>query len=137
MQHGAGYTHPYPSVGELGEPAGDPVQPIHKSLETVSLPGLTDIFDEDVAKAVLSLPFVDLVSVERLIKSLYDFDVDSPEGVTRLLGLLPVMDPEILKDIMQELWPGYVLEEANPELMRSEIRGYLMDYLDAYEQNAA
>lgn len=136
LQHATGFVHPFPTAGEVGEPVGDPVQPIFKSERIVLVEGLEELFDEDLAKAVLSLPFEDLVAVERLVKSLYDFDVESEEGIRRLLELLPVMDPEILKDVMQELWPGYVVQDPDPDLMRAEIKGYLMDYLKTNGQAA-
>lgn len=126
--HTSSYTHPFPSAGELPEPVGDPVRPVKKS-RTTKLNGLEEFFDEDLSKSVLSLPFDQLIDVNNLAKSLYDFDLESEDGIDKLMQMLPIMDPEILVDLMEEIWPGYQAEDLSPELMRAEIKGYLMDYL--------
>jgi hypothetical protein len=46
------------------------------------------------------------------------------------------MDPEILKDIVAEIWPGYEAED-DPRRNRMEIKGYLRDYLDSYEKSTS
>jgi hypothetical protein len=136
-QHVVGYTHPFSTLTEVGYPVGDPVKPVQKSgTKSVVLPNVETDFDEDFTKAVLSLEFSESVDVEKLVKSLYDFDLESPEGINKLLGLLPIMDPEILVDLMEEIWPGYMAKDVDPLLMRAEIKGYLMDYLGDRKNSA-
>lgn len=127
--HGAGYVHPFPHLSELGEPVGDEVAPLSKAERTVSVLGLDSFFDEDMAEEVLRLSLSDMIAVDRLAKSLYDFDIDTEDGIKKLLELLPVLDPEIIIDVMEEIWPGYVADDVDPDLMRAEIKGYFLDYL--------
>jgi hypothetical protein len=102
------------------------------------LSGLEEFFDEDLSKSVLGVSFDEVVcAIDVVKKSLYDFDLESTEGVTKLLELLPIMDPEILRDIAGEIWPGYPTQDADAKLLRLEIKGYLMDYLDGYGQEEA
>lgn len=97
------------------------------------LEGLEDLFDNELAERLLGLSVGSVVtSSEWVRKSLYDFDLDTPEGIEKLMALIPIMDPEILKDIMTELWPGYPVE-VNAKRHRLEIKGYLKDYLDTYD----
>ncbi|MHA2068140.1 MAG: hypothetical protein ACXABY_27580 [Candidatus Thorarchaeota archaeon] len=133
VYHAAEYTHRYPTLEEIGDPVGDPVYPpVRKGMETLCrLAELEDFFDDDVSRAALGIHFVDVVNTVDLVrKSLYDFDVDSSEGVTKLLELLPIMDKEILQEIAGEIWPGYPTQDGNADLLRAEVKGYLMDYLD-------
>lgn len=136
LQHSSEYTHPFPTVKELGEPLEEPPQPINKASRVVNVPDLNLMFDEDLAKSVLQLPFAEALEAEDVIKSLYDFDLTSDEGVNKLMELLPIMDPDILSDVMEEIWPGYVVDDLPPDLMRAEIKGYLMDYLREYGEEA-
>jgi hypothetical protein len=78
---------------------------------------LEDSFDNEEAEAVLSLSFDKITHVSDIVrKSMYDFDLDTPDGINKLMALLPIMDPDILKDIMTE-----ILEKAErePEKKRS------------------
>ncbi len=130
--HGAGYVHPIPTLRELGRPAGDPVTPLQKGAEH-HLPELEAFFDDDFSKSVLGVSLDTAIhALEVVKKSLYDFDLDSEEGVIKLLELVPIMDREILADIAGEIWPGYPAQDLNPKLLRLEIKGYLMDYLDGH-----
>lgn len=100
---------------------------------SVSLEGLEDSFDNDQAEALLSLSLGQITYTSELLrKSMYDFDLETPEGIEKLMALLPIIDPEILKDIMTEIWPGYPTE-LNPRQHRMEIKGYLKDYLESYD----
>jgi hypothetical protein len=130
--HGAGYVHPVPTITELGQPVGDCVTPLYKGNE-YHLSHLESFFEDGFSKSVLGVS-LDTVThaLDVVKKSLYDFDLDSEEGVTKLLELLPVMDREILADIAGEIWPGYPAQDLNPKLLRLEIKGYLMDYLDGH-----
>lgn len=131
--HAAGYVHPIPTSSELGRPAGDPVEPLGKSEVEYVLPELSEFFDESFAKSVLGVSLDAVIHARDVVrKSLYDFDLDTVEGVLKLLELLPIMDREILGDIAGEIWPGYPAQDSNPDLLRLEIKGYLMDYLDGH-----
>lgn len=98
------------------------------------LEGLEDSFDNDRAEEMLNLSLGRMTKTSELIrKSMYDFDLDTPEGIEKLMALLPIMDPEILKDIMGELWPGYPTD-IDARRHRLEIKGYLKDYLESYDE---
>lgn len=100
----------------------------------IVLEGLEDSFDNDKAEEMLNLSIGRITHTSELVrKSMYDFDLDTPEGIARLMALLPIMDPEILKDIMTELWPGYPTD-IDARRHRLEIKGYLKDYLDSNDQ---
>ena len=129
LQHTAEYIHPFVHPSELSAPVGGEVRVCADEPRTVLIKGLESSFHDEEADVVVSLPIEDLISVDQLCKSMYDIDLDSSEGALRLLELLPIMDVEILKDIAQEIWVGYVVTEEEPELLRAEIKGYLMDYL--------
>lgn len=131
LQHGAVYTHPYPSIEEVGEPIGDFIYKSSESLieHSFILNDFVVDFDEDEATSVLSLELSKGIDVNDLLKSLYDFDLDTSEGVQKLLSLVPVLDSVILVDLMEKIWPGYAVESEDPELLRAEIRGFLLDFL--------
>jgi hypothetical protein len=129
LQHTAEYVHPYPTVAETGHPVGDFVQKAHTKEETYSIADFTIGFDEDNTSAIMSLEISKGIDVEELLKSLYEFDLETEEGIQKLLGLLPVLDPTIVVEMVEKIWPGYVVENAEPELLRAEVKGYLLDYL--------
>ena len=73
---------------------------------------------------------------EIISKALYHFDLETPSGVTRLLELLPVLSDDIIKEVYQEIWPTYPVEQSkifNLRMARSEIKGYLLDYLNQHD----
>lgn len=88
-------------------------------------------FDDDLAEQMLGLHLGDgtVSSLDLLSKSIYDFDLETDEGIEKLLTLLPVLDPEIVLQIVQEIWPGYPPENFEVHRFRLEIKGYLLDYL--------
>jgi len=101
---------------------------------SVIIEGLEDSFDNDLAEEMLNLSIDKITYSSELVrKSIYDFDLETPEGIEKLMALLPIMDPEILKDIMAEIWPGYPTD-IDARRHRLEIKGYLKDYLESYEQ---
>lgn len=61
--------------------------------------------------------------------SLYNFDLMSAEGVTRIVALLPILDEDIVKALYQEVFPGYPLDNIAPRVARIELRGFFMDFL--------
>lgn len=104
---------------------------------TIVLEGLEDSFDNDRAEEMLNLSIGRITHTSDLVrKSLYDFDLETPEGIEKLNALLPIMDPEILKDIMTEIWPGYPTD-IDARRHRLEIKGFLKDYLESYDQEDA
>lgn len=101
---------------------------------SLHLENLEDSFDNDAAESILNLSIGKLSSASDIVrKSMYDFDLETPIGIYKLMNLLPIMDPDILKDIMAEIWPGYEVED-DPRRNRLEIKGYLKDYLNSYEK---
>ncbi len=124
--------------GETGSPLGDHVEPVQKALRTVAL-DLPDFFNDEVAGEVLALSVDEMVSSSNLLlKSMYEFDLDSEDGVVRLISLLPILDPEILKTVMQEVWPGADVDSLvfDNSMARSEIEGYLLDFLGGHGTKA-
>lgn len=135
--HSVGYIHPMPTAKELGTPAGDAVEPLSKGGE-YDIDHLEDLFDDEYCKSVLGVSMDTAIhALEVVRKSLYDFDLTSKEGVLKLLGLVPIMDREILADVAGEIWPGYPAQDNNPQLLRLEIKGYLMDFLDGHGTRSA
>jgi len=119
---------------EIATPVGDPVDPIEKAVRRVQL-DLDNYFDDGIARDVLGLMVDYIVSSSNLLlKSMYEFDLDSEDGVVRLISLLPILDPEIIKTVMQEIWPGYPVDSLifDNSLGRAEIKGYLLDFLDGH-----
>lgn len=130
LQHGNTFSHRYPTIEEAGRPVGPFVKSVHPSDETPqSIADFTIGFDEDNTSAIMSLVLSKSIDVEDLIKSLYDFDMETEDGIVKLLGLLPIMDPDIVVEMVEKIWPGYAVDQADPDLLRAEIKGYLLDYL--------
>lgn len=63
--------------------------------------------------------------------SLYNFDLQSVEGIDRILALLPILDEDIVKAVYQEVFPGYPMDSIAPRMARIELRGFFMDFLDS------
>ena len=130
LQHGEAFVHPYPTIEEAGRPVGSFVKSVNTADETPqSIADFNIDFDEDNTSAIMSLVLSKSIDVEDLIKSLYDFDMETEDGIVELLGLLPIMDPDIVVEMVEKIWPGYTVDQADPELLRAEIKGYLLDYL--------
>lgn len=100
---------------------------------------LSEDFDDDLAKSMLEIRFDKIIHPQdAVLKSLYNFDLETPEGVDRLLELLPIMDPEIINEVYQEIFPMYPVDTLAPRIARLELRGYLLDYLNGeYERQEA
>jgi hypothetical protein len=87
-------------------------------------------FDDDVSRDLLNLGVEQPVSERSIIaKSMYNFDLDSQDGLYRLIELLPIMDPAIINEVYQEIFPGYPIDSLAERMSRLELKGYLMDYL--------
>ena len=103
-------------------------------MSKIVLEGLEESFDNDKAESMLNLSIGRMTRTSDLVrKSMYDFDLETPDGIEKLMALLPIMDPEILKDIMGEIWPGYPTD-IDARKHRLEIKGYLKDFLESNEQ---
>jgi hypothetical protein len=129
LQHAKEYVHPYPSIEEAGHPVGEFISKASSEEETYLLNDFVIDFNEDEYSSILSLEMSKGIDVNDLLKSLYDFDLDTSEGVKKLMGLVPVLDSVILVDLVEKIWPGYTVEAEDPELLRAEIKGYLLDFL--------
>lgn len=117
------------------EKLGDPVTVTSNSTRRVSL-DLSEDFDIDLSELMLNSEVFSTPRLTNFIyKSMYEFNLDSVEGVSRLLSLLPILDPEIVKTVLQEIWPNYNLEEDNfdAKIAKAEVRGYLLDLLEEVE----
>jgi len=130
LHHGGRFSHPFPQVSEAGVPEGEFVAKGFVMAENHELADFDIDFNEDKAHGVLSLEISKAVDVGDLIKSLYDFDLESEEGILKLMDLLPVLDSTIVVELVEKIWPGYAVENADPDLLRAEVKGFLLDYLN-------
>jgi len=136
LHHREGYVHPYPTLEEAGHPLGEFISKSQSTEQIHSLADFTIDFDEDASTQILSLEISkNIIDVEELIKSLYEFDLESEEGIQKLLELMPILDPDIIVDLVEKIWPGYVVYQADPDLLRAEVQGYLLDYLGEDEDH--
>lgn len=127
--HKSIYVHPFTSTVEIDKVADGFI--VKSSDVVVPLTILEDNFDDDFAKSILSSEIFEAVMATDIVrKAMYDIDVDSVDGITRILSLLPILDPEIMKLIYQECFPGYDPSALSPRMMRIELRGYLTDMLE-------
>lgn len=136
LDHGFEYFHPFTTTAEVGHPVGDFVRKSEYSTTQDHQISLPTEFNEDKSAAILSLEISKGIDIGELIKSLYDFDIESEEGIQKIMELLPVLDPIIVVELVEKLWPGYAVEDADPDLLRAEVRGFLMDYLDGRFEDA-
>lgn len=98
----------------------------------IAVDGIEESFDNQTAERYLSLSVDRIVTTPELLrKSMYDFDLETPEGISKLLVLLPIMDSDIVKDVAAEIWPAYT-PGSDVKRNRLEITGYLKDYLTDY-----
>lgn len=136
LDHGIEYYHPFTTTAEAGEPLGDFIEKSEYTTTQDHNIALDIEFDEDKSYDILSLEISKGINVADMIKSLYDFDIESEEGITQIMELLPVLDPVVIVELVEKIWPGYAVEDADPDLLRAEVRGFLMDYLDGqYEES--
>lgn len=89
-----------------------------------------DFIESDRAEAMLNLTIGKSINAATLMKSFYNFDFSTPEGVVSFIALLPILDDEIVKQASAEIWPGSVDENFNLRRARMEVRSYLMDCMD-------
>lgn len=105
-------------------------------MTTIYSKELEQDFDDDLAKSLLSVSLDKGVNPREVVsKSLYNIDLESVQGVSRLLELLPILDPEIVKEVYQEIFPGYPTDDLSDRVAKTELKGYLLDYLHDQEPN--
>lgn len=93
-------------------------------------PELTDEEAEEVAKSILSIPRpVPAIHGGGLAKSFYGLDVETEDGLKRILDVLPIMDIEFVQQLASEIWPDAQTEDSDPELLRAEVKGFCLDQL--------
>tara|TARA_R100001244_G_scaffold53662_1_gene46571 strand:- start:13543 stop:13848 length:306 start_codon:yes stop_codon:yes gene_type:complete len=88
---------------------------------------LDSFFDDDLSSVMLSASSPDLKKSAQL----YNFDLDNKDGVLRLLAALPILKDDLVKDVALEIWPDHKKDSPHTvKMLRSHIRGYLLDYLN-------
>jgi hypothetical protein len=96
----------------------------------IHLKQLENSFDDARADQVLRVDVGDLTTpLETVSKSLYNFALDTPEGLQKLVELLPVLSKSILTSIYKELFIGYPAEKLSSRQMAIELKGFLLDLL--------
>ncbi len=132
-KHASTYVHKYPNTQELG-----PGEPSNRqdSGHSVLSKSLESWFNDEVAEKALSQNVSTMVdSVSMVKKSLYDFNINTIEGVDKIIYLLPIADDKVIELVAQELWPGYPIDEnIDHKKLRYEIKGFLLDLLYEYEE---
>ena len=114
---------------------GNAETPVVKgAIRTVPLFLYSTLSEED-ATAILDTEVSQRESPSQfLFKSMFDFDVSTTEGIDRLLYLITVLDAEIVKLVVTEIWPGYPVESEgfSAEFARMQIKGFLLDVLEGH-----
>lgn len=90
----------------------------------------------ETALQILNLKVDDkIVHTEDLVKkSFYEFDLNTLEGITSFLTVLPITSDELLMQACQEVFPGYIVDQFDVKLARLELRGYFLDYLRTHQE---
>jgi hypothetical protein len=88
-----------------------------------------EFMDPEKAESLLNVSIGKTINHTNLLKSFYNFDFSTPEGVISFIGLIPILDESIIKQAAAELWPGSVDDNFDVKRARFEIRGYLADCL--------
>lgn len=129
--HKSGYIHPFPTQCELGKSANTEQSVLDKQRRTLSIPALEEFFDDQFAKSLLSVSIDEATSSDAALKkSLYDFDLNTVDGIKKILKVFPILDERIVRELAMEIWPGYPVDEDNARLVREEVKGYFFDYLE-------
>ncbi len=134
--HKSAYVHQIPSSIELFQDGlPETTTPLDNGI-TKSDDDLSYWFDDQVALKSLSQDVPGAVVSRSISKSLYDFDINTLEGIQKIVYLLPILDVEVVKLISQELWPGYPVdtEGFDYKRVRMEIKGFLLDFLNDTNQ---
>lgn len=135
--HEGGYVHPFLSGRELAGRSrltkAQLLTPIEQ--RNVEIEALESEFDDTAAISMLGITLNKGVSraiqdKDLLMKSFFDFDLVTEEGLTKFLNLLPVIDFEIVKEVIEAIWPAYPTDGVNSATARMELKGFFLDYLD-------
>ena len=123
--HAASYEHPIAPISPSEYTVSSDI-----AARPVTVSSFSDFFNDSFAKSILDTS-VDTILDPRLLvsKSMVNFDLDTREGIGRLLELLPIMSDAIVAQIYQRIFTGYPRKELVIRIAKLEIRGYLMDYL--------
>lgn len=129
LKHGSAFSHRFEEDSSLQKSNVD-------AGRTHTIKALEAWFDDSVAEEVLKSSVPDLVNtVDVVRKSLYDFDVQSIEGIDKIIYLLPVLDEEVVKFVAKEVWPGLPVDEDtfDAKKTRIELKWFLMDFIHEFE----
>lgn len=90
----------------------------------------------DKALQILNITVDDKVvyPIDIVKKSFYEFDLQSIEGITSFLTVLPITSDELLMQACSDVFPGYIIDNFDVKLARLELRGYFLDYLQTLSQ---
>lgn len=87
----------------------------------------------DLAAKILNITVGNSAVFQKdLHKSFYEFDLQTTEGITSFLVILPVCSDELLMQACTEVFPGYITDEFDVKLARLELRGYFLDFLEQH-----
>ena len=136
--HEGGYVHPFLNGAELAGRNELTKAQLFESVgqqRDVEIAALESEFDDSAAISMLGISLNKGVSraiqdKDLLLKSFFDFDLVTEEGLVKFLNLLPVIDFEIIKEVMESIWPAYPTEGINSATARMELKGFLLDYID-------
>lgn len=138
--HEGGYVHPYLSkseirIGSISE--GEGFEVLQK--RNVEITALESEFDDDAAISMLGIVLNKSISSaiserDLLMKSFFDFDLVTAEGLIKFLNLLPLIDFDIVKEVMEAVWPAYPTDGLNSSTARMELKGFILDYLNQLDQ---
>lgn len=96
------------------------------------------MIEPEKASKILGITLGDkVVRSESLIKSFFDLDLTSTEGVTSFLTLLPLMAEDAVMQACSTVWPGFPVEEFDLRRAKFELKGYFLDYLRKSEEELA
>lgn len=133
--HTEGYVHPF----ESGFDGSNAISSADSSIVD-TIKGLDDWFgDPDLVVKVLNHTVDQAINtVSEVRKSLFDFDVNTYEGAQKVLHLLPILDEDVVKLLMQELWPGYPTndESFDHKRARLQIKGFLLDEIQRLSEES-
>ena len=123
--HAREYEHPIAAVDPR-----DPAIPTEVVVREVAVSSFSEFFNDSFAKSILGMSIDSMLDPKALVsKSMVNFDLDTSNGIGRLLELLPIMSDAIVTQIYQRIFTGYPRNELVIRIAKLEIRGYLMDYL--------
>jgi len=58
---------------------------------------------------------------------MYNFDLETEEGVQSLMELLPILDEKIVAEIYTGIWPTSSAKNKDPDFLKLQIQGLIHD----------